>query len=199
MEEKFKPTVQRRQIWVTIGGGVNWGMEILRQFTHHSPVVARFVAVLSPAKNSPSPTTAKKKTNLTHQSVFYPSGLSGVFMRTEGLSWPSGITERNWVTFWYSDLPWVTAGLIQSSKPFDPLKVCKTFLFRQAVNPLTARMKPNNQGWCVGWGVYFRSFLRDHSHRSQPSAWNPASLQVGPSCVLHMICYLILGGMHKLK
>ena len=51
----------------------------------------------------------------------------------------------------------------------------------------------------MGWGVYLRSFLRDHSRRSQPSAWNPASLHVGPACILRMIRYLILGGMHKLK
>lgn len=47
----------------------------------------------------------------------------------------------------------------RAQSPLINWKCIKTFLFRQAVNRLTARMKQNDGGWCVGWGVYLRSFL----------------------------------------
>lgn len=50
-----------------------------------------------------------------------------------------------------------------------------------------------------GLGCISQVVLRDRSRRSVPSASNPASLRVGPSCIVHWTRYLILDRVHKLK
>lgn len=147
-------------------------------------VVLRVLLALSLPLATPPPPRDKTRSNASNGLCSW--GLSGVLTRTEGLLWPSAITERNWVTFWWSDLLWVPAGLTQSSGPFDHLKVGRTVLFRQAgrqaSSRLTARREQNHPGWCLSLGVDLHSFFK-WSYAPITLASNPARSQVGPAWI----------------